>query len=55
MIPAARPFIGSEEREAVDEVLKSGLLAQGQQVAEAILESASKNSVVHLTKYPSGG
>jgi len=33
MIPAARPLIGDEERAAVDEVLASGGLAQGPQVA----------------------
>ncbi len=32
MIPAAKPIIGEEERAAVDAVLKSGMLAQGQQV-----------------------
>jgi perosamine synthetase len=32
-IPAARPLIGHEEREAVDRVLRSGMLAQGPEVA----------------------
>ena len=32
-IPAARPLIGDEEREAVDRVLRSGVLAQGPEVA----------------------
>lgn len=32
-IPAARPIIGAEERAAVDAVLASGMLAQGQEVA----------------------
>ncbi|MEQ3551236.1 DegT/DnrJ/EryC1/StrS family aminotransferase [Pseudonocardia nematodicida] len=32
-IPAARPLIGSAERAAVDAVLRSGLLAQGAEVA----------------------
>lgn len=32
-IPAARPQIGEEEREAVDRVLQSGMLAQGPEVA----------------------
>jgi len=32
-IPAASPEIGAEEREAVDAVLASGGLAQGEQVA----------------------
>ncbi|MCZ2402795.1 DegT/DnrJ/EryC1/StrS family aminotransferase [Paenarthrobacter sp. Z7-10] len=33
-IPAAKPIIGDEERAAVDAVLASGMLAQGQQVAD---------------------
>ncbi len=33
MIPAARPIIGEEERAAVDAVLRSGMLAQGSEVA----------------------
>ena len=33
MIPAAKPVIGDEEREAVDRVLRSGMLAQGPEVA----------------------
>jgi perosamine synthetase len=32
MIPAAKPTIGEEEREAVDRVLRSGILAQGPEV-----------------------
>ena len=32
MIPAAQPIIGDEEREAVDRVLRSGMLAQGPEV-----------------------
>ncbi|MDR6973263.1 DegT/DnrJ/EryC1/StrS family aminotransferase [Leifsonia shinshuensis] len=32
-IPAARPLIGEEERSAVDAVLRSGMLAQGPEVA----------------------
>lgn len=32
-IPPARPLIGDEEREAVDRVLRSGMLAQGPEVA----------------------
>lgn len=32
-IPAAKPLIGSEERAAVDRVLRSGMLAQGPEVA----------------------
>ncbi|MFN8125107.1 MAG: DegT/DnrJ/EryC1/StrS family aminotransferase [Candidatus Nanopelagicales bacterium] len=33
MIPAAQPILGDEERAAVDEVLRSGMIAQGPQVA----------------------
>ena len=33
MIPAARPMIGDEERAAVDRVLRTGMLAQGPEVA----------------------
>jgi dTDP-4-amino-4,6-dideoxygalactose transaminase len=32
MIPAAKPLIGDEEREAVDRVLRSGMVAQGPEV-----------------------
>jgi perosamine synthetase len=32
-VPAARPIIGEEERAAVDRVLRSGMLAQGPEVA----------------------
>jgi perosamine synthetase len=32
MIPAVKPIIGQEEREAVDRVLRSGMLAQGPEV-----------------------
>jgi len=33
MIPAAKPIIGDDERAAVDRVLRSGMLAQGPEVA----------------------
>jgi len=33
MIPAAKPLIGQEERDAVDRVLASGMVAQGPEVA----------------------
>lgn len=33
MIPAAKPLIGDEERAAVDRVLRSGMIAQGPEVA----------------------
>lgn len=32
-IPAAKPLIGEEEREAVDRVMRSGIIAQGPEVA----------------------
>ena len=32
-IPAAKPLIGDEERDAVDRVLRSGMIAQGPEVA----------------------
>jgi len=33
MIPAAKPLVGDEERAAVDRVLRSGMMAQGPEVA----------------------
>ena len=33
MIPAARPIIGDDERAAVDRVMRSGMVAQGPEVA----------------------
>jgi perosamine synthetase len=33
MIPAAKPIVGDEEREAVDRVLRSGMIAQGPETA----------------------
>ena len=41
MIPAARPEIGEDERIAVDRVLRSGMLAQGPEVAAFENEFAS--------------
>jgi perosamine synthetase len=41
VIPAARPLIGDEERAAVDRVLRSGMLAQGPEVAAFETEFAS--------------
>jgi dTDP-4-amino-4,6-dideoxygalactose transaminase len=41
MIPAAKPIVGDEERAAVDRVLKSGMMAQGPEVA-AFEEEFSK-------------
>ena len=34
MIHVARPLIGDDEVKAVEEVLRSGMLAQGKKVAE---------------------
>lgn len=39
-IPVARPIIGEEERAAVDRVLRSGMLAQGPEVASFEVEFA---------------
>lgn len=41
MIPAAKPLIGDDERAAVDRVMLSGMLAQGQEVAAFETEFAS--------------
>ncbi|MBG0717955.1 DegT/DnrJ/EryC1/StrS aminotransferase family protein [Microbacterium sp. 2C] len=40
-IPAAKPIIGDEEREAVDRVLRSGMVAQGPEVAAFEAEFAA--------------
>ena len=40
-IPAAKPIIADEEREAVDRVLRSGMVAQGPEVAEFEREFAA--------------
>ncbi|WP_026139535.1 DegT/DnrJ/EryC1/StrS family aminotransferase [Leucobacter salsicius] len=40
-IPAAKPIIGDEEREAVDRVLRSGMIAQGPEVAAFETEFAA--------------
>jgi len=42
MIPAARPLIGDEERAAVDRVLRSGMIAQGPEVAAFESEFAAE-------------
>ncbi len=42
MIPAARPIIGDEERAAVDAVLRSGVIAQGPEVAAFEQEFAAQ-------------
>ena len=42
MIPAAKPLIGEEEIEAVVAVLRSGMVAQGPQVAAFEEEFSNK-------------
>lgn len=42
MIPAAKPLIGEDERAAVDRVLRSGMIAQGPEVAAFELEFGEK-------------
>jgi dTDP-4-amino-4,6-dideoxygalactose transaminase len=42
MIPAAKPLIGDEEREAVDRVLRSGMIAGGPEVAAFEQEFAAQ-------------
>ena len=42
MIPAAKPIIGDEEREAVDAVMRSGMVAQGPEVAAFEAEFADQ-------------
>lgn len=44
-IPAARPIIGDEEREAVDRVLRSGMVAQGPEV-----EAFEREFAVHFVQ-----
>ncbi|WP_163377116.1 DegT/DnrJ/EryC1/StrS family aminotransferase [Dietzia sp. Alg238-R159] len=44
-IPPARPIIGDEEREAVDRVLRSGLIAQGPEVSAFEREFSSHFSL----------
>ncbi len=41
LIPAAKPILGDEEREAVDRVLRSGMVAQGPEVAAFETEFAA--------------
>ncbi len=42
IIPAAKPLIGDEEREAVDRVMRSGMIAQGPEVAAFEAEFANE-------------
>ena len=51
MIPAAKPIIGDDERAAVDLVLRSGMVAQGPEVA-----AFEDDEVVEaLLREPDGG
>ena len=54
MIPAAQPIIGEEEREAVDRVLRSGMLAQGPEVKAFEDEFSELVSGVHCVAVNSG-
>lgn len=54
MIPAARPEIGDEERAAVDRVMRSGMLAQGPEVAAFETEFSSIVDGMHSVAVNSG-
>lgn len=54
MIPVARPYIGDEEREAVDRVLRSGMIAMGPEVAAFELEFAEFVDADHAIAVNSG-
>jgi perosamine synthetase len=54
MIPAAKPLIGIEEREAVDRVLQSGMLAMGPEVAAFEKEFAAIVDNRHCVAVNSG-
>jgi dTDP-4-amino-4,6-dideoxygalactose transaminase len=54
MIPAAQPIIGEEEREAVDRVMRSGMLAQGPEVASFESEFSSIVNGIHCIAVNSG-
>ena len=54
MIPAARPLVGDEEREAVDRVMRSGMLAQGPEVAAFETEFAEIVAGRHCVALNSG-
>ncbi|MDD1663702.1 MAG: DegT/DnrJ/EryC1/StrS family aminotransferase, partial [Methanomicrobiales archaeon] len=47
MIPVSRPALGKEEAEAVARVMESGMIAQGQVVAEFERSFASYCGVEH--------
>ena len=54
MIPIAKPDIGPEEIEAVTEVLRSGMIAQGKQVAEFEERFAAMCGVRHAIAFGNG-
>lgn len=54
MIPAAKPIIGEEEREAVDRVLRSGMIAGGPEVAAFESEFAEHVGGRHCVAMNSG-
>ena len=54
MIPAARPEIGDEERAAVDRVMRSGMLAQGPEVAAFEKEFSAIVDGLHCVAVNSG-
>ena len=54
MIPIARPDIGQEEIQAVTDVLKSGMLAQGRKVAELETQWAEYVGVKHAVAMANG-
>lgn len=54
MIPPAQPIIGDDEREAVDRVLKSGILAQGPEVKAFEEEFSSVVAGRHCVAVNSG-
>lgn len=54
MIPAAQPIIGDEERAAVDRVMRSGMLAQGPEVAAFEAEFADEVEGRHCIAVNSG-
>ena len=54
MIPIARPLLGAEERDAVWQVMESGLLAQGARVGELEARFAAMVGVRHAVAVSSG-
>jgi dTDP-4-amino-4,6-dideoxygalactose transaminase len=54
MIPAAKPLIGDREREAVDRVMQSGMLAQGPEVAAFETEFSEIVNGIHCVALNSG-